>query len=380
MAANRPDNKYMSEAHRTARDIASRPWPNPPVGAVVVRDGEIVGRGAHHGPGTPHAEAAALEQAGEAARGGTLYVTLEPCNHRGRTEPCTPRVIESGVARVVIGIRDPNPDVEGGGVELLREAGLTVDIGVMARGCLELVWPFVATEAFKRPFVVLKTAQSADGVFAPAGATDGEPFYLTCDESLDEVHRQRRWCDLVLVGAGTVRADRPRLDGRRAAGSAWCPADDPVPACVDGRLAAAPDWRDDPFTVFTGAAAPDDATDALSDRGCTVIRCADRDGRVDPQDLLDRAHGAGHRVIMLEGGPTLTASFLEAGLVDRWLQFLAPSVRGEGVRWPAGFAPSDGALTLTRSTRSDRDAYLIWDRADFLATRLHLSGGAGGED
>ncbi len=380
MAANAPDNKYMSEAHRTARAIASRPWPNPPVGAVVVRDGEIVGRGAHHGPGTPHAEVAAIEQAGEAARGATLYVTLEPCNHQGMTPPCAPRVIESGIARVVMGIHDPNSSVEGGGADMLREAGLTVDVGVMARGCLELIWPFVATDAFRRPFVLLKTAQSADGVFAPAGAVQGEPFYLTCDESLDEVHRQRRWCDMVVVGAGTVRADRPRLDGRRAAGSAWCPGDDPVPACVDARLAAAPEWRDDPFTVFTTDAAPGAARAALESRGCSVLTCAGADGRVDPRDLLDQAYAAGHRMIMVEGGPTLAASFLEAGLVDRWLQFLAPSVRGDGVRWPTGFAPRDVELSLTRSTRSDRDAYLVWDRMDFIATRHALSAGAAGED
>ncbi len=375
MAATTTDNHFMSEAHRTARDIEARPWPNPPVGAVVVCDGEIVGRGAHDGPGTPHAEVMALTQAGDRARGGTLYVTLEPCNHQGRTAPCVPLVIASGVQRVVIGIRDPNPHVAGGGVEILRAAGIKVDIGVMARGCLELIWPFVVTDAFTRPFVVLKTAQSIDGVFAPADARLGEPFYLTCDESLDEVHRQRRWCDMVLVGAGTVRADAPRLDGRRAEGSDWSPRRDPVPACVDTDLTTALAWRNDAVTVFTSSAASENSAAQLTARGTTVLRCDAVDGRVEPASILRRAHQAGHAVIMVEGGPRLASSFLAAGLVDRWLQFTAPTIVGDGVRWPVGFQPGldHSDFHLTRATRSDRDAYLIWDRLDFLATRLVLT-------
>ena len=382
MAATSRDTHFMSEAHRFARQIPARPWPNPPVGAVVVRDGEIVGRGAHHGPGTPHAEAAALDDAGERARGATLYVTLEPCNHAGRTPPCTPRVLASGVARVVVGVRDPNPNVAGGGVEVLRAAGLQVDIGVLARGCLELIWPFVATSAFARPFVLLKTAQTLDGCFAPLDQPPGAPFYLTGDESLDEVHRQRRWCDLVLVGAGTVRTDRPRLDGRRAAGSGWSPEEDPRPACVDARLDAAPAWRDDPFTVFTGPDADPARADALRARGCEVIACAAANGRVDPADLLARAHAAGHRVIMVEGGPRLAASFLQADLVDRWLRFDAPMVLGAGRRWPEGFAlPDPTGFHLTRTTRSDRDdALSVWDRTPFLDERLRLTGVPAGED
>lgn len=381
MAATSRDTHFMSEAHRFARKLDARPWPNPPVGAVVVQGGEIVGRGAHHGPGTPHAEVAALDRAGDRARGGTLYVTLEPCNHQGRTPPCAPRVLASGVERVVVGVRDPNPGVAGGGVELLREAGLRVDVGVLARGCLELIWPFVVTEAFARPFVLLKTAASLDGCVAPADDPHGRPFYLTCDESLAEVHRQRRWCDLVLVGAGTVRADRPRLDGRRAAGGGWSPEQDPVPGCVDARLDAAPAWRDDPFTVFTGPDADPAAAAALRDRGCTVIPCAARDGRVDPADLLARAHAAGHRAIMVEGGPRLAAAFLRAGLVDRWVRFDAPLVLGDGRRWPADFRLEEaGAFHLTRATRSDRDALTIWDRRPFLDERLRLTGVAGEDD
>ncbi|MBK7702971.1 MAG: bifunctional diaminohydroxyphosphoribosylaminopyrimidine deaminase/5-amino-6-(5-phosphoribosylamino)uracil reductase RibD [bacterium] len=178
MAHNRSDTEFMAEAHRVAQRLPRRPWPNPPVGAVVVRDGEIVGRGAHHGPGADHAEIVALRESGDAARGATLYVTLEPCNHQGRTPPCAPRVAGSGVVRVVVGARDPNPQVAGGGLDLLRAAGIDVTLGVLGRGCLELIWPYVVTEAFSRPFVTLKTATTLDGRFAPPGAPAGGPGLL----------------------------------------------------------------------------------------------------------------------------------------------------------------------------------------------------------
>ena len=157
----------MSEALRLAALVEHRPWPNPPVGAIVVRDGEVVGRGAHQGPGTAHAEVLALREAGARARGATLYCTLEPCNHQGRTPPCTPAVVASGVSRVVVAMRDPNPKVAGGGLERLLDAGIGITLGVCADDALELVWPFVATGAFRRPFVWLKTATSLDGRFAP---------------------------------------------------------------------------------------------------------------------------------------------------------------------------------------------------------------------
>jgi len=382
MAVNSRDTHFMSEAHRFARLVDERPWPNPPVGAVVVHEGEIVGRGAHLGPGTPHAEIVALTEAGDRVQGATLYVSLEPCNHQGNTEPCAPLVARSGVSRVVIGVADPNPHVAGGGIALLRDAGLAVDVGVLARGCLELIWPFVVTEAFSRPFVVLKTAQSLDGCFAPAADLSGRPFYMTCDESLDEVHRLRRWCDMVIVGAGTVRSDAPRLDGRRAEGSGWSPSEDPLPACVDADLSAAVAWRDDTVTVFTTDAADPEAEKQLLGRGSRIIRCDSIAGRVDPRCILERAQAEGAHMILLEGGPRLAASFLEAGLVDRWVQFVAPLVLGDGVRWPPGWKtdPASRDWHLTRSTRCDRDSIMVWDRRDFLATRRLLTGRPDEED
>ena len=246
------DIRFMIEALRLAARLPGRPWPNPPVGAVVVRDGEIVGRGAHQGAGTAHAERVALAEAGDRARGATLYVTLEPCNHRGRTEACAPLVTDSGVARLVVGVADPNPGVPGGGLATAAAAAIAVEVGVCGRECLEMIWPFAASEAFARPFVLPKTAVSLDGRFAPPPARDldGAPFYLTGEAARADVHRLRRWCDVVLVGEGTARADRPRLDGRLAGDD--CPAADPLAGWVDSDLSLDVDGGRAPDLICAG--------------------------------------------------------------------------------------------------------------------------------
>ncbi len=368
MAFSVSDTRFMSIAHKTAQDLADRPWPNPPVGAVVVRDGEIVGRGAHRGPGTRHAEIIALDEAGERARGATLYVTLEPCNHQGRTPACAPVVADSGIVKLVVGVRDPNPAVSGGGLDVVRAAGIDITLGALGRGCLELVWPFVATDGFTRPFVLLKTATTLDGRFAPANDPQGEPFYLTGDEALTEVGRLRRWSDAVLVGSGTVRADHPRLDGRHAPDDPPSPKAEPRPACVDTSLTQVLDWNRDGILAFCGQHAPDLP-------GAEVVSCRERDGRVDLDDLLARAQACGVNVLMVEGGPTLAASMLAGGHVDRWIQFVAPMALGDGAGWPeVPVLPASRDFTLTRALRAGADACLTWDRLDFAATRVRLTG------
>ena len=364
------DHAFMGEALALARGAAHRTWPNPPVGAVVVRGDAIVGRGAHQGAGTPHAEPLALAEAGEKARGATLYVTLEPCNHQGRTPPCAPAVFASGVRRVVVAMRDPNPAVIGGGCRFLRDHGLKVDCGVRAAEALELVWPFVATDNFARPYVELKTAHSLDGFFAPPAAarTAGAPFYLTGDEARRDVHRRRRRVDLVLVGEGTVAADRPRLDGRLAVRGDG-PADEPMPGYVDTDLS----WREGlaraPFVVFAGEGAKGGAGQAAVEAaGGRVIFCREDSGRVDPADLVARARDAGFLALMVEGGPQLAASFLKAGVVDRWLRYEAPVVLGGGVAWPQGFLPAgaaDRTFRLTATSVLGADLLSIHDRRSF---------------
>lgn len=371
MAHAAADTQFMVVAHRLAQAVPRRPWPNPPVGAVVVRDGEIVGRGAHHGPGTPHAERLALQEAGERARGATLYVTLEPCNHHGRTPPCAPLVADSGVARVVVGVRDPNPRVAGGGLALLRERGVAVTVGVLARGCLELIWPFAATDGFARPFVTLKTAVSLDGRFAPAAAPPGRPCYLTGEPARREVHRLRRWHDLVLVGGATARRDRPRLDGRLAPDDPPCPGDEPLPAVVTGDPARVAGWRADRHVVFASAGAGGAAPAA------ELVPCAAADGGVAPDDLLRRAAERGWWTILLEAGPRLAGAWLAAGLVDRWVQFTAPLVLGDGPGWSPFPAPGE-PFHLTRTIRLAADACQVWDRRPFAQTRAALAAGPEG--
>lgn len=361
----------MAEALGLAASIPRRPWPNPPVGAVIVKDGRIVGRGAHQGAGGQHAEPQALAEAGAAARGATLYVTLEPCNHTGRTAPCAPEIAASGVRRVVVAMRDPNPAVVGGGCRYLRDRGIEVTLGVAARDALELVWPFAATENFTRVYVELKTALSLDGRFAPPAATRREPapVYLTGSGARMLVHRRRRWCDLVLVGEGTVRADRPRLDGRLAAAHRDVPAEEPLAGYVDTDLSWAQGLDRDRYLVFAGESARGAANiPRIEADGGEIVFCAEREGRVDPRGIVNAAAERDLLTIMVEGGPRLATAFLATGLVDRWLQFTAPTVLGAGVGWP----PDAGVLSsspfhLTRQSPLGPDLLAVWDRVDFAA-------------
>jgi diaminohydroxyphosphoribosylaminopyrimidine deaminase/5-amino-6-(5-phosphoribosylamino)uracil reductase len=366
------DRCFMAEALAAARAVSGRTWPNPPVGAVVVADGVVVGRGAHEGPGKPHAEPVALAEAGDRARDGTLYVTLEPCNHEGRTGPCAPAVVAGGVKRVVVAMRDPNPTVAGGGLRHLRDRGLDVTCGVGAEEALELIWPFVATDNFTHPYVELKTALSLDGRFAPARETRTEqaPVYLTGEASRRDVHARRRRVDLVLVGEGTVKADRPRLDGRLADGTDGVPAIEPLAGYVDTHLSWTGGFARDGYLVFAGKEAADSPhRAAIEADGGIIIFCEEDYGWVNLKDLVRRAALRGMQTIMVEGGPRLAASFLEAGLVDRWVRYLAPVVLGRGVGWAEGGSAA-GVFSLTRHRTVGDDLLVIHDKrrfADVLA-------------
>lgn len=363
----------MTEAMAAARRAQHRTWPNPPVGAVVVRNGQVVGRGTHEGAGTPHAEPLALAEAGDKARGATLYVTLEPCNHVGRTPPCAPLVANSGVTRVVVAMRDPNPAVIGGGCRHLRDCGVKVDCGLGAAEALEMVWPFVVTDNFARPYVELKTAHSLDGYFAPrpAGLAAPAPVYLTGDLARRDVHRRRRRVDLVLVGEGTAAADRPQLDGRLAAGCDDVPADEPTAAYVDTDLSWTGGFERDHYVVFAGLGAQQsERRAAIEAAGGRLIFCREVAGHVDPADLVARARAAGFLSLMVEGGPRLAASFLRAGVVDRWLRYQAPVILGGGVGWSDGFLPdgvADRTFRLTAAEALGPDLLTVHDRRNFAA-------------
>jgi diaminohydroxyphosphoribosylaminopyrimidine deaminase/5-amino-6-(5-phosphoribosylamino)uracil reductase len=385
------DEHFMQEALRLAARTPRRPWPNPPVGAVLVRDDRIVGRGAHQGAGTAHAEQVALAEAGSRADGATLYCTLEPCNHRGRTPPCAPAVAQSGVRRVVVGTTDPNPTVPGGGLALLRERGIEVSVGVCGQEALELIWPFVVSGAFARPFVLLKTATSLDGCFtwddSRVSKSRPEFPYLTQMAARHDAHVLRRWMDLVLVGERTLAADKPRLDGRLVTPEDDCPQAEPAAGYVDTDLSFRGRWDRPRGYAFAGKerAAGDRLASGAGGR-TAIVPCDELDGHVDPHSLLAEANRLGLHCIMVEGGPRLAAGFLRAGAVDRWVQYVAPIVVGSGRRWPATFPALAAAAgqtvadwTCTRMLTVGRDVRLDFDRRSFWDT-LKVLAPAGGVD
>jgi diaminohydroxyphosphoribosylaminopyrimidine deaminase / 5-amino-6-(5-phosphoribosylamino)uracil reductase len=281
-------------------------YPNPVVGAVVVRDGEVVGEGWHERKGGPHAEVVALEAAGERARGATLYVTMEPCTHHGSTPPCTEAVIAAGVAKVVAGTLDPNPEARGG-FDVLRRAGVEVeDAESFAARAQNEAWRMWVSQ--RRPFVVLKLAQTLDGRIAVPGTR-----WISGEESRRRVHELRAQVDAVAVGMGTVRADNPQLTARDV-GAARQPR----------RLAFG--------------------------QGPTELEL--RTGPL--EDELRKLADEGVQSLLLEGGPTLAASFLRADLVDKLMLFVAPRIAGAGPR----FDPPARTLSRMSAERIGEDVLL----------------------
>jgi diaminohydroxyphosphoribosylaminopyrimidine deaminase/5-amino-6-(5-phosphoribosylamino)uracil reductase len=280
----------IRRAVELAERARGRTYPNPLVGAVVVRDGHVVGEGWHERYGGPHAEVNALRAAGEKARGATVYVTLEPCTHHGRTPPCVDALVEAGVERVVVGARDPNPRVSGGGVERLHEAGIDVEVveGEPAWRSRDLNAGYFSVFERGRPWVIYKVATTLDGRVAVPGER-----WVTGEESRRRVHELRGWVDAVAVGMGTVRADAPRLDARG------------VDAPKQPRRLA-----------FGRGPLPDGSELEL------------RTGLLEGE--LRALAGEGVHTLLLEGGPTLATSFLAADLVDKLLVFVAPTLAGAG--------------------------------------------------
>ncbi len=322
------DARFMRRALALAKRGLGRTHPNPPVGAVLVRRGEIVGEGWHRRAGEPHAEAVALKAAGGLARGATLYCTLEPCTVVGRTPACAPAVAEAGVRRVVLGSVDSDRRVDGRGIRGLRSAGVDVATGVETAACDELLRFYRRHRTLGRPWVRLKLAASLDGRIALA---DGTSKWITGPEARARVHRWRDEFDAVLVGVGTVRADDPSLDCRRTRGR------DPIRVIADSRLrtphtarvfqvGAAPTW------LMTTRDAPAARARRLERAGGQVVPVASRGGRVDPAALLKALGRRGITSVLAEGGAELAASLLGRGLVDEVCLFQAPLlIGGDGI-------------------------------------------------
>jgi diaminohydroxyphosphoribosylaminopyrimidine deaminase / 5-amino-6-(5-phosphoribosylamino)uracil reductase len=321
------DAAFMQRALELAERGRGLTSPNPLVGAVVVRDGRVVGEGAHLRAGGAHAEVAALAAAGEAARGATLYVTLEPCAHQGRTPPCAPAVARAGIARVVAAVRDPNPLVAGGGADLLRAAGAVVELGLLAAEAERQNRAWLIAVRQRRPHVTLKAAATLDGKLADV---HGSSKWITGEAARRHAHRLRAESDAIVVGVTTALRDDPALTVRLP--EPW--PREPYRVVLDtaARLPAGARvihaGTPARALVAVGEGAPPARVAALEATGARVLRCPTRDGHVDPVALLDRLFALEVRAVLVEGGGQTHAAFVEAGIVDRVALFLAPLLLG----------------------------------------------------
>jgi diaminohydroxyphosphoribosylaminopyrimidine deaminase/5-amino-6-(5-phosphoribosylamino)uracil reductase len=325
------DARYMALALALGRRGLGRTWPNPAVGAVIVRnDGDgpvIVGRGWTQPGGRPHAEVEALRRAGDAARGATLYVTLEPCSHHGKSPPCADAVIAAGIARAVSALVDPNPEVAGAGHWRMAEAGITVEVGVGADAARRDHAGHIRRVQDGRPHVMLKLAVSADG---KAGLAGRRPAAITGERARERVHLMRAMSDAVLTGIGTVLADDPlltcRLPGMAQLSPVRIVLDSRLRLPVTSKLVASA--RQTPLWVVTGADAPREREQALLAAGAEMLRVPSQDGRLDLAAVLKAVAGLGVTRLMVETGPILAAAFLRADLVDEAALFQAPQAIG----------------------------------------------------
>ena len=327
----------MKEALREARKGMGRTSPNPAVGAVIVRDGRIVAKGYHRKAGLPHAEIEALGKLGGKAPGDVLYVTLEPCNHHGKTPPCTEAILRSGLRRVVVGMTDPNPMVTGGGCEFLRQNGIEVVTGILETECRLLNEVFVKFVTTGRPFVVAKSALTLDGWTA---TSSGHSKWITNERSRQLVHRLRNQMDATMVGIGTVLADDPslttRLERRRGK--------DPLRIVVDTHLrtplcAKVLNPESSAITlIVVKSDLRDDSREIFQKKGALIIPCPIKAGLIDLDALMNILGRMSITSVLVEGGASIMASMLREKLIDKFYIFMAPKILGgeDGIPMAAG--------------------------------------------
>ncbi len=357
------DEQLMGAALAAAR--LGQPSPNPPVGAVIADPtGLIVGTGYHRRAGEAHAEIGALLQAGELARGGTAYITLEPCNHHGRTPPCTDALIAAGITRVVVGVRDPNPHVDGGGIERLSQAGIAVDVGVLGDECQAQLDPWCTFITQGLPYVSLKLALSLDGRIA---TRTGASKWVTGPEARAKVQEIRASNDAVAVGIGTALADDPMLTVRDPDFADRIPRriifDSQLRLPLESRLVASA--SEYPVIVVTTLEAPEAKEAALAHAGCEVLRVvATAEGRVDPEAALRQLAAMGIVSLLVEGGAELAGSVLATRLVQRLHAFVAPLLLGPrgrpgAVDWAGPDTPQEAPRIVDPTWELvGRDAYV----------------------
>jgi len=320
------NEKYMSRALELARRGEGRTAPNPPVGAVVVHNGEIVGEGFHPKAGEPHAEIFALKQAGKSSRGCELYVTLEPCSHQGKTGPCADAVIAAGITRVFVGVQDPNPQVGGQGIKRLRTAGIEVVCGVLEDECRRLIAPFARHILNGMPYTIYKTAMTLDGKTATVA---GDSKWISGESSRMEAHHLRNRVEAIMVGVETVLQDDPLLNTRFPEGGR-----DPLRVVVDSQLrtpvsAAMLSQNSSAGTLIATTSAADVvARQKLEVAGAEVITLPEHEGRVSLPALWLELGRRNVQTLLLEGGATLAGTALRSGLIDRMMVFVAPKMIG----------------------------------------------------
>lgn len=351
------DIAMMGRCLELAGRAAGRTAPNPLVGCVIVRDGQIVGSGFHPAAGQPHAEVFALGEAGEQAKGATVYVSLEPCNHYGRTPPCSEALIAAGVAKVVVGMVDPNPQVAGSGIAKLRQAGIEVAVGVEEEACRRLNEGFIHRMLHRKPFGILKYAMTLDGKIA---TNTGHSAWVTSTEARAEVHKLRKACDAVIIGANTARKDNPRLTSRSSDR-----ADNPLRVVMSRNLdlprkAHLWDTTQADTLVLTEAGANLDFQRFLTEKGVQVVEISS----LSPAGAMAYLYDRSFLSVLWECGGILAARAIAEGAVQKILAFIAPKIIG-GQTAPSpvddlGLSKMSDALTLERvRLRSIGSDYLI---------------------
>jgi diaminohydroxyphosphoribosylaminopyrimidine deaminase/5-amino-6-(5-phosphoribosylamino)uracil reductase len=327
---NDHDIRFMQHALALARKGVGLASPNPMVGCVIVRDGQFVGEGFHQYDWREHAEIVALKSAGEKARGATLYVNLEPCNHTGRTGPCTEAIIKAGVSRVIAAIQDPNAKTGGRGFERLRAAGIEVSTGVSEQEARELNGPFARWIRTGNPLVTLKSALTLDGQLAlPKSAKNSHRNWISSEESRAEVQRMRHASDALLTGIGTILADNPLLTDR----SGLLRRRKLLRVILDSKLRLSPKSRvvaasDDDLLVFTAASLKSPRADKLRNLGVELLQMPARRGRLNLKSVLKELGQRAVLSVLLEAGPSLNDSALSNGFVDKLVLFYAPRIAG----------------------------------------------------
>ncbi len=338
------DRAMMQRCIELARRALGRTTPNPLVGAVIVQDGKIIGEGFHPAAGQPHAEVFALREAGKQARGATIYVNLEPCNHHGRTPPCSEALVKAGVSKVVVGMVDPNPKVSGGGIERLKAAGIEVVVGVEETACRQLNEAFIHRILYQRPLGILKYAMTLDGKIA---ATSGHSKWVTSQESRTYVHQLRSACDAVIVGSNTVLADNPYLTSHNPN------FPNPLRVVMSRTLNLPMDanlWQIDqaPTLVLTEAGANPDLQQWLKKKGVEVVELT----LLTPSQVMAYLYDRQLSSVLWECGGTLAASAITDGTVQKVIVFIAPKIIG------GKFAPSPvgdlGLATMTDALKLER--------------------------